>query len=341
MTRLVLDLRTLRDSVRRKTCSATAKAVIRAPRADRAPPTTSRRYGGGGRRGRARLRAAHPCHRPPRWSRGRRGRPPSPRALVHRSSESRLGRAHRAGVADPGRHRTAARAQPPRGDPGRAPGPARTGPAHLRPGAPHAQPAAAGLALTQLSYQISLVGGSAVAGLLASVGGLRLCYLVDMVSFLAHLYAVAPAVAAPVLAMPFAILPAVNAAYFAAPAPWGCSAPAPAVGGVVALVLSGGASHATRPGRAMLVAGAIWGLALAVFGVAPSLWLALVALALAGWRRHAQRRHARWDGPAGHPGRLRGAGSLPSNTSSVSAVRGSATPGAGSSPGGPPRRSAA
>lgn len=178
----------------------------------------------------------------------------------------------------------------------------------------------AGLALQQLAFQLSLVGGPALAGLLSSVGGVRLCYLVDSVSFLASLYAVwrlpslrpdapcarrGPAaviegfrflrtrpvvagallsdLAATALAMPFAIFPAVNAAHFGGdPGTLGLLGSAPALGGVVAMTLSGRASHAARPGLALLVAGAVWGFALAVFGVATTLWLALGVLAVAG-----------------------------------------------------------
>jgi MFS family permease len=47
-------------------------------------------------------------------------------------------------------------------------------------------------------------------------------------------------------------------------------------------VLSGPLRHVTRQGAAMLVGAAIWGAAFAVFAVAHSLWLTLLALGVAG-----------------------------------------------------------
>jgi len=48
----------------------------------------------------------------------------------------------------------------------------------------------AGVALTMLTMHVSLVIGPTMAGLLTAVGGLKLCYLLDAVSFLAALYGV-------------------------------------------------------------------------------------------------------------------------------------------------------
>ncbi|MDQ2755682.1 MAG: MFS transporter, partial [Actinomycetota bacterium] len=177
-----------------------------------------------------------------------------------------------------------------------------------------------GLALAQLSFQVSLVAGPALAGLLAAVGGVRLCYLLDAASFLVGLYAVArlpalrpvgatarrsptalleglqflrtrPAVAgallsdllATALAMPFALFPAVNALHFGGGATTlGLLGSAPAVGGVAAMALSGTVRHLARPGLGLLVTGAAWGLAVAGFGVTTMLWGALLCLGVAG-----------------------------------------------------------
>jgi MFS family permease len=49
----------------------------------------------------------------------------------------------------------------------------------------------AGLALNQLTFQVTLVTGPALAGLITAAGGLRLCYLIDAVSFAASVYSVA------------------------------------------------------------------------------------------------------------------------------------------------------
>jgi MFS family permease len=180
-------------------------------------------------------------------------------------------------------------------------------------------PAAA--ALATLSMQVSVTVGPVLAGLLTGVGGLRFCYLVDAVSFAGALYGVArlPAMAphgesvarpglgaigagfryvaaqpvvagalladasATVLGMPFAVFPAVNAARFGGLAvTLGLLSAAVAVGGVLGSTLSGPITRSPRPGRAMLVSGAIWGLGLVGFGLAPWLWLALAALVLAG-----------------------------------------------------------
>jgi MFS family permease len=54
------------------------------------------------------------------------------------------------------------------------------------------------------------------------------------------------------------------------------------VGGMVTAVLSGPLKHVTRQGAAMLAGAAIWGAAFAVFAVAHSLWLTLLALGVAG-----------------------------------------------------------
>lgn len=48
----------------------------------------------------------------------------------------------------------------------------------------------AGLALNGLTFQLTMVAGPALAGLVTAGGGLRLCYVVDVASFAAALYAV-------------------------------------------------------------------------------------------------------------------------------------------------------
>lgn len=177
-----------------------------------------------------------------------------------------------------------------------------------------------GLALSQTSFQLALVGGPSLAGLLTAAGGVRLCYLLDAVTFLAALVAVwrlpalppaggaarrsptavleglrfvrdRPAVGgallsdllATALAMPFSVLPALTATRFAGdPRVLGLLGSAPAVGGVLAMALSGFVGDLHRPGRALLVTGGAWGLGLAAAGLAPGLPLVLAALAVAG-----------------------------------------------------------
>jgi MFS family permease len=179
---------------------------------------------------------------------------------------------------------------------------------------------AAGIALNQLSAQIGLMTGPALAGVLAAAGGVRLCYLADLLSFVATLYALgrlpamppqgeatrpglaavleglrfihrAPVLAgvfladldAMVLGMPFALFPALNADHFGgAPQTLGLLIAAPGVGGLIGSALSGPVGHIARPGRALLVAVTVWGGAIAVFGLVHALWLGLALLVAAG-----------------------------------------------------------
>jgi MFS family permease len=178
----------------------------------------------------------------------------------------------------------------------------------------------AGAALNMLSFHASVTVGPAVAGVIAGVGGLKVCYLVDAVSFTAALYGVfrlpamrpeggasRPGVAAvvaglrfirgskvllgalladlnaTVLAMPIALFPAINAEHFGGDAKTlGLFSSALAVGGIVGSALSGPLRHVVRPGRAMLLAGVVWGLALAGFGFSGHSWLTLALIAIAG-----------------------------------------------------------
>jgi MFS family permease len=179
---------------------------------------------------------------------------------------------------------------------------------------------AAGAALSMVTMYLSMISGPALAGLIADAGGLRVCYLVDALSFGASLYGVArlpsmrpegePAkrrigavleglrfigqnrvllgalladLSATVLAMPIALFPQINADRFGgSPRTLGLLTAAIAVGGLLGSVLSGPVGHVLRPGRAMLVTGVIWGAALAGFGLVDGLAASLALLALAG-----------------------------------------------------------
>ena len=84
-------------------------------------------------------------------------------------------------------------------------------------------------------------------------------------------------------ALPLSLFPAINAARFGGdPRTLGLFMSAIGVGGMVTAVLSGPFTKVTRQGIGMLAAVAVWGLAFAVFAVAPSLWLTLLALGVAG-----------------------------------------------------------
>lgn len=178
----------------------------------------------------------------------------------------------------------------------------------------------AGLALNQLTFQICLTIGPAIAGLLTAAAGLRACYLIDALSFAAALYGVGrlPAMAplggtarpgaravaegvrfirhsqvlagafladlnATVLGLPVALFPAINAERFGGGAQTlGLLTAAIGVGGLAGSAFSGPVAHIARPGRAMLWTVAVWGAAITGFAVAHSLWLVLGLLAVAG-----------------------------------------------------------
>jgi MFS family permease len=81
--------------------------------------------------------------------------------------------------------------------------------------------------------------------------------------------------------MPFALFPALAERY-GGTAVVGLLWAAPGVGAVVAMVTSGWATRVHRNGRAIVWAACGWGAAIALFGLAQTLWLALAMLALAG-----------------------------------------------------------
>jgi MFS family permease len=182
----------------------------------------------------------------------------------------------------------------------------------------------AAIALNTLSGRITMLAGPALAGVIAAAFGLRMCYAVDAVSFVASLYATArlPAMrpqsapAAPsaprrlraaaeglrfirrrpvlvaafltdldamLLGLPVAIFPALNAAHFGGrPQTLGLLNAAVGVGGLLSAAMSGPTGRLSRPGRGLLAGTMIWGAAIACFGLARSLPLALVLLAVAG-----------------------------------------------------------
>ncbi len=178
---------------------------------------------------------------------------------------------------------------------------------------------AAGLALSHLSFQLAMLTGPALAGLLTAAAGVAWCFVVDTATFAAALagirgvpggvapgggrpgaaavtqgirYAVStPAVrgalladlAATLLAMPVALFPVLNAERFGGrPEVLGLFTSALAVGGVAASVLSGLASHRRRAGIVMLASGAVWALTLGLAGLVTALPLVLALIAVAG-----------------------------------------------------------
>ncbi len=183
-----------------------------------------------------------------------------------------------------------------------------------------AEQVTAGVALSHLSFQVAMLAGPALAGVVTAQWGVSVCYALDTVTFLAALYGVLglpamrpvgevdrpgirtiwqgwrfigtrPAlggafltdVFATVLAMPVALFPVVNAERFGGrPETLGLFLSAIAVGGVTAGAASGRITRAGRPGMVMLVTAGVWGVGLAGFGLAHQLWLALGCLAVAG-----------------------------------------------------------
>lgn len=179
---------------------------------------------------------------------------------------------------------------------------------------------AAGLALNHLSFQLAMLVGPALAGVLTAQWGTAVCFVVDAVTFVAALVGIValpeagaadgagrsgafavwegirfavgtPAVrgafladlSATVLAMPMALFPVINEEKFGgSPQVLGLFLTAVAVGGVLASMLSGVATRSGRPGVVLLGCGAVWGTSLAVVGLSSQLPVVLALLALAG-----------------------------------------------------------
>ena len=177
-------------------------------------------------------------------------------------------------------------------------------------------PAAAALAVVRGS--IGMIAGPAVGGMLLSSAGLTATYLADVGSYGASLAclwmisAVPPAAdaerpsltavfegfryarsreeligtyvvdfVAMVFGMPLALFPAISDR-LGGPSVLGVLYAAPAVGALAAGVAGRWASRVQRHGLAVMVAAAIWGVAIVAFGLCVSLWPALVSLAIAG-----------------------------------------------------------
>jgi len=177
-------------------------------------------------------------------------------------------------------------------------------------------PAAASLAVVRGS--IGMIAGPAVGGMLLSSVGLTATYLTDVGSYAASLAclwmitAVPPAedaerpslaavfagfryarsreeligtyvvdFVAMVFGMPLALFPAISDR-LGGPSVLGLLYAAPAVGALAAGVAGRWVSRVQRHGLAVMVAAAIWGVAIVAFGLCVTLWPALVSLAIAG-----------------------------------------------------------
>ncbi|WP_405893401.1 MFS transporter [Streptomyces sp. NBC_00104] len=193
----------------------------------------------------------------------------------------------------------------------------RTFPVRLLP----ADQVAAGLALTNVSFQMAMLAGPALAGLIIARWDFSAAYAAQAVAVAVSLLGVlrlpamtpertdaksagrrperggwrivlrrptlwgsmATDLAATLLAMPIALFPLVNEIRFGGdPQTLGLFLSAVAVGGLTAGLLSGTVTRLRRSGLVQLAAAGVWGLALAGFGLAGSLWSALGCLAVAG-----------------------------------------------------------
>ncbi|WP_329540549.1 MFS transporter [Streptomyces sp. NBC_01358] len=193
----------------------------------------------------------------------------------------------------------------------------RTFPVRLLPG----DQVAAGLALTNISFQAAMLAGPATAGLIIARWDFPAAYATQAVAMAVSMLAVirlpamppdgagatrgrrrperggwwvvlgrptlrgslATDLAATLLAMPVALFPLVNEVRFEGnPQTLGLFLSAVAVGGITAGLLSGTVTRWRRGGVVQLVAAGVWGLALACFGLAGPLWAALGCLAVAG-----------------------------------------------------------
>jgi MFS family permease len=198
------------------------------------------------------------------------------------------------------------------------------------------------MALNRIIFQVVMIVGPSLAGVVTAWTGLRGCYLADVASFAGALWSVGRLPAMPPLrpaagedgaaedsaaedgaaedrsrprsgialtleglafirrtpalcgafladvnatffALPVSLFPAINAERFGgSPRTLGLLMTAMGVGGLVSAVFAGPLKHMRRHGLVMLACVAVWGGAFALFAVAPSLWLTLLALAIAG-----------------------------------------------------------
>ena len=181
---------------------------------------------------------------------------------------------------------------------------------------------AAAYALWQVQFQIGIVVGPSVAGLVLAGGGAATVYWLDVGTFLVSFVSVLlqraqpPAAAggrpgvwrsvregfeyvrgrqviqgvylldidAMVFGMPRALFPALGLNFFHGGAEAvGFLYAAPGAGALVGALSTGWVGAVRRQGRAVIVAVVLWGAAIAVFGLVDVLWVGLVLLALAGW----------------------------------------------------------
>jgi MFS family permease len=189
------------------------------------------------------------------------------------------------------------------------------------PGMVERRPLSAAAVLTQIVFQVGVIVGPALSGLLLGIG-LPLVYGLDAASFVvaavtsAMLRPIPPAhdasglspwqstreglrylrsrqalqgvylidINAMVFGMPRALFPAMAGAVFGGGTiTLGFLYAAPGVGALIGAATTGWVTNLRRQGWAVIVAVCVWGAAIAVFGLVDTLWIALVMLAVAGW----------------------------------------------------------
>lgn len=174
-------------------------------------------------------------------------------------------------------------------------------------------------ALSSLGMQLGLLTGPAVAGLLLATVGVAWCFVVDVagLSIATLLFAalrthpVADGTTPPslrgiaeglryavgrrdllgtyvvdlvamFLAMPIVLFPALAETVFERPGLIGFLYSAETVGALLATATSGWTSRVHRHGRAIVIAAMVWGAAVALAGVAPTIWLVLLCFTVGG-----------------------------------------------------------
>jgi MFS family permease len=174
-------------------------------------------------------------------------------------------------------------------------------------------------ALESLYGNFAAVAGPAAAGLIIAGVGLTGTYLIDVASFgasLASIWLLPPLPASPeadrpslrsivdgfrfvrsqsvvlgiflvdtnamIFGMPMALFPAIGAHFGGGSKTVGFLYAAPYAGALLASIFSGPLARVRRQGLGVIVAAALWGVALVAFGFATALWLALLLLAVAG-----------------------------------------------------------
>lgn len=177
----------------------------------------------------------------------------------------------------------------------------------------------AAAALRTFAMHCSMIGGPIVGGLVAARCGIQMVYLVDVLSFIGALYAIARLpklsmgnagkktlaavregfafiaashkikgalavdLALAFFGVPLALLPALNSLLFAGSQEvLGWMYAAPAIGGLLASVLSGRLADLQEPGRMMAIFCVAWGITVSLLALATPLYFFLVCLLVMG-----------------------------------------------------------